>query len=150
MAAPDFWKSPAPEITPQLPHEGPPCDPSFFDDLPTWSSRSYAHSPLTGPMKRRRDLVPDTLEGDFDGDGELDVAISVESCRGGSVGVVILLRSPSDQPRVFGAGDGTDMSWLSYWFVTHDPNSPDLLDLAERCTLGAERQGAPIELDCSS
>lgn len=126
------------------------CDPLFYEDLPSWTAELYRDARAPTPIKRYHTLVPGALEGDFDGDGELDVAVAVSSCEGGEIGVAILLQEPPAAPRVLGVGDGTDLGWIEYWFVTHDPNTPDLLDLNERCTLGVTGESKTLELDCSS
>jgi hypothetical protein len=138
---------PVPEPTSSAPLT---CDPAFYEGLPDWAERLYFDRRVPVSVARHRELVPEVLQGDFDGDGALDVAIPVRTCEEGAVGVAVLLQEPGE-PLLFGAGeDGADLSWLEYWFVTHDPNAPDLLDLGERCTIGASAPGASLELDCSS
>jgi hypothetical protein len=149
-----------PKVAPGTPSEPVPvppaptsaltCDPAFYEGLPDWAERLYFDRRVPVAVARHRELVPAVLQGDFDGDGALDVAIPVRTCDEGEIGVAVLLQQPGE-PLLFGAGEGeTDLSWLEYWFVTHDPNSPDLLDLGERCTIGASQPGAPLTLDCSS
>lgn len=94
---------------------------AFRNDLPSW-----ARSTVEGFESRRRvalsnRLDPDFLEGDFNGDGQDDLAVLVSGTEHRKDGILIVFRDQSKVVLVgagvpFGNG-GDDFSWMDVWSV---------------------------------
>ena len=89
--------------------------------LPEWAAGSIHGSPALAPFEVVYRLNPYYQQGDFDGDGRLDLAVLIRRRTTHQEGVVIVHRSDLSV-HVVGAGralgnGGDDFSWLDQWFV---------------------------------
>jgi hypothetical protein len=90
-------------------------------NLPEWSRQTVAEAEKGRHLVLSNRLNPFYLQGDFDGDGRLDLAALVESAKDRKAGILVLLRGRSD-PIILGAGKplgdhGDDFSWMDVWSV---------------------------------
>ena len=90
-------------------------------NLPEWSREIVAAAESRSGVSLSSRLNPFYLQGDFDGDGRLDLAALVESAKGRKAGILVLLRGRTD-PILLGAGKplgdhGDDFSWMNVWSV---------------------------------
>jgi hypothetical protein len=90
-------------------------------NLPDWSREIVASAEKRDHLTLSNRLNPFYLQGDFDGDGRLDLAALVESAKDRKAGILVLLRARSDGI-VLGAGrpvgdHGDDFSWMDVWSV---------------------------------
>jgi hypothetical protein len=89
--------------------------------IPRWAAPAFESPAFGKDYALSVRLNPFLLQGDFDGDGRLDVAVLVERRRSGADGIAIL-HAASKQPIVLGAGrsfgnGGDDWSWMDAWSV---------------------------------
>ena len=90
-------------------------------NLPEWSREIVTSAEKREGVALSNRLNPFYLQGDFDGDGRLDLAALVESTRDKKTGILLLLRGRPD-PILIGAGKplgdhGDDFSWMDVWSV---------------------------------
>lgn len=88
--------------------------------IPHWAAITFGKE-LAKDYALSVRLNPFLLHGDFDGDGNLDVAILVERRDTGTKGVAVL-HAGSKHPLLLGAGHaigngGADFSWMDAWSV---------------------------------
>jgi hypothetical protein len=89
--------------------------------IPTWAADVLRDPNFTKEYALSTRLHPFLLQGDFNGDGALDVAILV-SRRGTGARGIALLHAGSTRPELVGAGHATgdggeDFSWMDAWSV---------------------------------
>jgi hypothetical protein len=88
--------------------------------LPNWSQSSWRGLRKAQPLAVSLRINPFVWQGDFDGDGAMDVAIMVKRIPDGKEGIVVLWRSGA-APTVLGAGttfgSGDDFAWVDFWGV---------------------------------
>ena len=83
---------------------------------PQWETFARSHT-LTFSTR----ITPVMLQGDFDGDGRIDIALFVENTKNHKQGIVFLHQSGAG-PIVVGAGTplgngGDDFEWMDSWAV---------------------------------
>ena len=108
----------APAARPAAAGEPPRAEPP---GIPGWAAEALRGRDFTRDYALSTRLTPSQLEGDFDGDGRLDVAVLV-SRRGNGAQGIAFLRAASPGPVVVGAGHalgngGDDFSWMDAWSV---------------------------------
>lgn len=88
--------------------------------LPVWARDEFRRLGLEERLEIHEKIDPAFQLGDFDGDGQLDVATLVRDRSSGKVGIVILHRAGGGHVlgagRPFGNG-GDDWNWLGSWKV---------------------------------
>lgn len=122
-----------------------------LESLPAWGKRALeapAFAGLYGPDAR---LNPFFQQGDFDGDGRLDLAVLIIEKRSGKHGVA-LLRRGSPAPVVVGAGrdfgnGGDDWSWMDVWRIEETPGTPSGKSRQQLLALKSEAGGGLIWWD---
>lgn len=95
-------------------------------NLPRWAQRALHEDAGLGRYELFLGLNPFYVSGDFDGDGQLDVAVQVTEEDSAKRGIIILHRE--GRAHVIGAGEdfgngGDDFSWLWEWHTL----SPELI-----------------------
>lgn len=90
-------------------------------NLPPWASAIFGEQRFASIYALSTRINPYLLQGDFNGDGRLDVAVLVERKRTMQQGIAIL-HAGSMTPIVVGAGreignGGDDFSWLDAWSI---------------------------------
>jgi hypothetical protein len=90
-------------------------------NLPQWAAPTLHNAPALRELKIFYKLNPYYLQGDFDGDGQLDLAVQVENPTTHKRGVAIIHHRDLSIC-VLGAGHsfgngGDDFSWLWQWSV---------------------------------
>jgi hypothetical protein len=88
--------------------------------LPNWSQSSWRALREAQPLELSLRINPFVWQGDFDGDGAMDVAIMVKRIPDTKEGIVVLWRNGA-APTVLGAGTtfghGDDFAWVDFWGV---------------------------------
>ena len=89
--------------------------------LPSWAKSEWLRLAESASLKLSTRINPFVLRGDFDADGQPDLALLVEQTQSGKAGIAILHRSDR-KPVVLGAGrnfgnGGDDFEWLDIWNV---------------------------------
>ncbi len=89
--------------------------------VPGWAAASLESESFSAKYLLSTRLNPFLVQGDFNGDGRIDLAVVVEQKRTGAVGVAIV-HAGAAQPLVVGAGTpvgagGGDFSWMNAWHV---------------------------------
>ncbi|MEQ1504764.1 MAG: hypothetical protein ABMB14_21175 [Myxococcota bacterium] len=121
-------------------------DPRFYDGLPDWTRAAYGRRFPPATLARYDGLSPAWLRGDFDGDDEPDVAVPVRSLDG-AVGFAVL--TANGLWLIGATAPPGDLADIGYWFVTHDPNGWDTIDLGERCVVFGVAPGT-LRFDCGA
>lgn len=90
-------------------------------NLPAEIRGRLESSPFGNLYETSFELNPFYLRGDFDGDGQLDIALLVRERTSGKVGIA-LFRAAAAAPVVLGAGiefgnGGDDFAWMEVWRV---------------------------------
>jgi len=90
-------------------------------NLPSWAAPIFGEQQFASTYALSTRINPYFLQGDFNGDGRLDVAVLIEHKRTAQQGIAIL-HAGSTNPIVVGAGreignGGADFSWLDAWSV---------------------------------
>ena len=107
-----------------------------LQNLPSWASPVFGEQRFASTYALSTRINPYFLQGDFNGDGRLDVAVLVVQKRTMQQGIAIL-HAGSMTPIVVGAGreignGGDDFSWLDAWSVsardTRGKNAPARAD----------------------
>jgi hypothetical protein len=93
-----------------------------LQNLPSWASPVFGEQRFASTYALTTRINPYFLQGDFNGDGQLDVAVLVQLKRTMQQGIAIL-HAGSMTPIVVGAGKeigngGDDFSWLDAWSVS--------------------------------
>jgi hypothetical protein len=105
-----------------------------LQNLPSWAGSILGEQRFTSTYALSTRINPYFLQGDFNGDGRLDVAVLVERKATAQQGIAIL-HAGSMNPIVVGAGreignGGADFSWLDAWSIeardTRGKNAPAL------------------------
>ena len=95
--------------------------------LPAWAREEFSRIGLGEHLELHEKIEPAFQLGDFDGDGQLDVATLVRDRSSGKLGVLILHRAGGGHilgaGRPFGNG-GDDWSWLGTWRVVPGEQVP--------------------------
>lgn len=96
-------------------------------EVPAWAARVLASPAFSRAYAPAPRLDPSVLHGDFDGDGQPDVAVLVERRDSGAQGIAVV-HAGSQRAVVLGAGNaigngGDDFSWMDAWRV--QPKSAD-------------------------
>jgi hypothetical protein len=92
-----------------------------LQNLPSWAGSILGEQRFASTYALTTRINPYFLQGDFNGDGRLDVAALVEQKRTMQQGIAIL-HAGSMTPIVVGAGreignGGADFSWLDAWSI---------------------------------
>jgi len=96
--------------------------------LPEWARPRWELFAKTHALTLSARISPATLQGDFDGDGAMDVALFVERAKDHKSGVVFVHHNGTG-PWVVGAGTplgngGDDFEWMDSWSIKrHDSTS---------------------------
>ena len=105
-----------------------------LQNLPSWAASIVGEQRFASAYALSTRINPYFLQGDFNGDGRLDVAVLVERKATAQQGIAIL-HAGSTNPIVVGAGreignGGADFSWLDAWSIeardTRGKNAPTL------------------------
>jgi len=98
-------------------------EPSWAEtqSIPKWASEAFRKPEFTKDYLLSARLNPFLLQGDFNGDGKLDLAILI-SRRGSEAQGIAILFAGATHPEVIGAGHaiangGDDLSWMNAWSV---------------------------------
>jgi hypothetical protein len=103
-----------------------------LQNLPSWAAPILGEQRFASTYALSTRITPYFLQGDFNGDGRLDVAVLIERKATAQQGVAIL-HAGSTNPIVVGAGreignGGADFSWLDAWSIeardTRGKNAP--------------------------
>jgi hypothetical protein len=91
------------------------------EQLPRWARSKWEAVSKARALKLSSRINPFVWRGDFDGDGQHDLAARVQHVPTGKEGIVILLRGKLE-PVVVGAGrqfgnGGDDFAWMDTWSV---------------------------------
>jgi hypothetical protein len=89
--------------------------------VPKWAAAVFEHADFRRDYALSVRINPFLLQGDFDGDGQLDVAVLVVH-RGSRASGIAVLHAGAKQPILVGAGHsigdgGDDFSWMDAWSV---------------------------------
>ena len=92
-----------------------------LQNLPSWAGAIFGEQRFASIYALSTRINPYFLQGDFNGDGRLDVAVLVEQKRTMQQGIAIL-HAGSTTPIVVGAGreignGGDDFSWMDAWSI---------------------------------
>jgi len=92
-----------------------------LQNIPLWASAVLGSAPFSDPYVFSNRLNPFLLQGDFNGDSRLDLAILVQQKKSGAAGLVVIHAGASGF-HVIGAGTavgngGDDFSWMNAWNV---------------------------------
>lgn len=103
-----------------LPAPQPDSD-SWRWNLPAWSRSAVDGAEAQKRLKLSNRLNPYSLQGDFNGDGKLDLAVLVRGEKDGKEGILVVFRGVPGF-RILGAGSplgshGDDFSWMDVWSV---------------------------------
>lgn len=99
-----------------------------LQNLPSWSAPILIAQSFASTYALSTRLNPYFLQGDFNGDGRLDVAVLIERKTTAQQGIAIL-HAGTIAPIVVGAGreignGGADFSWLDAWSIfTQEPGT---------------------------
>jgi hypothetical protein len=105
-----------------------------LQNLPSWAAPILGEQRFASTYELSTRINPYFLQGDFNGDGRLDVAVLIERKATAQQGIAIL-HAGSMNPFVVGAGreignGGADFSWLDAWSIeardTRGKNAPAL------------------------
>ena len=93
-----------------------------LQNLPSWANSILGEQRFASTYALTTRINPYFLQGDFNGDGRLDIAVLIEHKRTAQQGIAIL-HAGSINPIVVGAGreignGGADFSWLDTWSVS--------------------------------
>jgi hypothetical protein len=93
-----------------------------LQNLPSWAASILGDQRFASTYALSTRINPYFLQGDFNGDGRLDVAALIEHKRTAQQGIAIL-HAGSTNPIVVGAGreignGGADFSWLDAWSIS--------------------------------
>jgi len=113
--------------------------------LPAWAQDEFHRLELDERLELHQKVEPGFQLGDFDGDGQLDVAAQVQDRRSGKVGVLLLHRAGGGH--VLGAGQplgdgGDDWNWLAGWKVVAGEQVPGGAANGKNA-LFVEKRGSP-------
>ncbi len=88
--------------------------------LPAWAAKPWAGVSAADHIELSAAMNPFYQRGDFDGDGQADLAILVRDKISGKIGILVLHRSGKSvllgAGRSFGNG-GDDFAWIDQWSV---------------------------------
>jgi hypothetical protein len=92
-----------------------------LQNLPPWAGTILGEQRFASTYALTTRINPYFLQGDFNGDDRLDIAVLIEHKRTAQHGIAIV-HAGSMSPIVVGAGreignGGTDFSWLDAWSV---------------------------------
>lgn len=90
-------------------------------NVPETIERAISKGPLAKDYEVSFHLNPFYLRGDFNGDGEIDVAVLVKQRSTGKLGIAII-HGGTSKVAILGAGvgignGGEDFEWMDYWQV---------------------------------
>jgi hypothetical protein len=105
------------------------ADGGLADDPPSWAVALFREK-LGREYERFEQVKPSFLTGDFNGDGEADVALLVREKGSGKVGIAIVEGGKKSivlmgAGKAFGNG-GDDFNWMDLWSVRHTPRRDQL------------------------
>jgi hypothetical protein len=91
------------------------------NDLPEVVERVVKHGTLSTRYEISLQVKPPYLQGDFNGDGKIDVAILVKQRSTGKLGIAIV-HGATDKITILGAGvsignGGDDFEWMDTWEI---------------------------------
>jgi hypothetical protein len=95
--------------------------PEAVHEIPEPAQRAITNGPLAKKYEVAFRLNPFYLRGDFNGDGEIDVAVLVKQRSTGKVGIVIVYGG-TNKVTILGAGTaigngGDDFEWMDTWQI---------------------------------
>lgn len=99
-------------------------------NLPSWAAPIVAEMRFASTYALSARMNPYFLQGDFNGDGRLDLAVLIEHKQTAQQGIAVL-HAGTRSPIVLGAGreignGGADFSWLDAWSIrARQPIPPD-------------------------
>lgn len=106
-----------------LPQPAEAEEPSWAQaqNVPKWAAPVFEGADFRRDYALSVRISPFLLQGDFDGDGRLDVAVLVVH-RGSHANGIAILHADAKQPIFLGAGrpigdGGDDFSWMDAWSV---------------------------------
>jgi hypothetical protein len=107
-------------LLPQLAAAQPPS-PAQARSIPEWAAPAFESAAFAKQYAPTTRLNPFLVQGDFSGDGRLDVAVLVARRGDGAEGIAIL-HAGAREPIVVGAGralgnGGDDFAWMDAWSV---------------------------------
>jgi hypothetical protein len=99
----------------------PPDTASWRWNLPSWCRAAVERAESQKRVALSDRLNPYYLQGDFDGDGKLDLAVLVRGSESGKAGILVVFQGRSESV-LLGAGvelgsGGDDFSWMDVWSV---------------------------------
>lgn len=121
-----------------------PAESLLRESLPPWGRKALEAPAFAEKYALENRLNPFFQQGDFDGDGRLDVAVLITERSSGKHGVALVRRAAA-APVVVGAGrdfgnGGDDWSWMDVWRIedgaTTTPGKPRHELLAEKSESG--------------
>jgi hypothetical protein len=94
---------------------------SPIDQLPAWAQTRWNALAVKEHLEPSTRLNPFVWRGDFDGDGQSDLALLVLSTKTKKEGIAVFFRA-GNRTQLLGAGKsfgngGDDFSWIDIWFV---------------------------------
>ncbi len=106
-------------ITKSDPRSSPP--PKSTRDTPEAVQRALTKGSLGKKYELSANINPAYLEGDFNGDGKIDVAALIKQRSSGKIGIAIV-SGATDKVTILGAGiaignGGDDFEWMDSWEV---------------------------------
>jgi hypothetical protein len=109
-------------VTQSHPPQSPASDAAArLHEIPEAIERAIANSSLATNYDLSFRMNPFYLRGDFNGDGNTDVAVLVKQCSTGKLGIAIV-HGATDKVTILGAGvgignGGDDFEWMDSWQV---------------------------------
>jgi hypothetical protein len=98
--------------------------------LPDWTVQHLNDIEFSKDFRFSSFINPFYLESDFNGDGQIDAAITIESKTNNKKGIIIL-HNGKEEHFIIGAGikfdnGGDNFSWMDIWKVHRDLNAQQL------------------------
>lgn len=117
---------------PQAAGRGTTCGSWTRSSLPDWFQLWFRSVRVAQTHEIACYLNPFYVRGDFDGAGELDLAVLVVQKSTGKRGILVVHR-PDMTAHLLGAGTsfgngGDDFYWMGYWRVEQAPRKPNVWD----------------------
>ena len=105
----------------QLPHAQSQTAPPQPHSIPEVIQRAVTNGSLANGYDVSFHLIPSYLQGDFNGDGNIDVAVLVKQRATGKIGIAIV-HGGMGKATILGAGTaigngGDDFAWMDSWEV---------------------------------
>jgi hypothetical protein len=96
-------------------------DQTILWNTPGWITERFENSDLNNKYKLSSKINPFYLRGDFNGDGEQDIAILIEEIKTKKIGIGVF-HSNSNKTNIIGAGNivghgGDNFEWMDMWSI---------------------------------